>query len=46
MIMGIIDKYKRARSEAFLKETYSGAYAFVGLGQHSLSNLYPVITYL
>lgn len=46
MIMGIIDKYKRARSEAYLKETYSGAYAFVGLGQHSLSNLYPVINYL
>ena len=44
--MTIIDKYKRLRSEAYLKETYEGAYAFVGMGQHSLSNLYPVIHYL
>ena len=44
--MKIIEKYKRLRSEAYLKETYEGAYAFVGMGQHSLSNLYPVIHYL
>jgi virulence factor len=44
--MILIDKYKRLRSEAYLKETYDGSYAFVGLGQHSLSNLYPVIHYL
>ena len=44
--MNIIDRYKRLRSEAYLKETYEGAYAFVGMGQHSLSNLYPVIHYL
>ena len=44
--MGIIDQYKRLRSEAYLKETYEGEYAFVGMGQHSLSNLYPVIHYL
>lgn len=44
--MSIIDRYKRLRSEAYLKETYSGSYAFVGLGNHSLANLYPVIHYL
>ena len=44
--MSIIDTYKRIRSEKYLKETYEGKYAFVGLGQHSLSNLYPVIHYL
>lgn len=44
--MGLIDKYKRLRSEAYLKDSYDCGYAFVGLGQHSLSNLYPVIQYL
>ena len=44
--MKLIDKYKRLRSEAYLKEVFNGAYAFVGMGQHSLSNLYPVIHYL
>ena len=44
--MGLIDKYKRLRSEAYLKDCYDCGYAFVGLGQHSLSNLYPAISYL
>ena len=44
--MNLIDKYKRIRSEAYLKETYEGTYAFVGLGGHSLVNLYSVISYL
>lgn len=44
--MGLIDKYKRLRSESYLKDCYECGYAFVGLGQHSLSNLYPVIQYL
>lgn len=44
--MGLIDKYKRLRSESYLKDSYDCGYAFVGLGQHSLSNLYPVIQYL
>lgn len=44
--MSLIDKYKRLRSVSYLNETYSGAYAFVGLGNHSLANLYPVIHYL
>ncbi len=44
--MSIIDTYKRIRSEKYLKEIYDGKYAFVGLGSHSLANLYPVIHYL
>ena len=34
------------RSEKYLNEIYAGPYAFVGLGGHSLANLYPVIHYL
>ena len=44
--MDLISRYKRLRSEAYLKETYAGPYAFVGMGGHSLANLYPVIHYL
>ena len=44
--MSIIDKYKRMRSEKYLNEIYTGPYAFVGLGNHSVANLYPVIHYL
>ena len=44
--MNLIDRYKRIRSERYLNETYTGRYAFVGLGNHSLANLYPVIHYL
>ena len=44
--MGLIDKYKRLRSGAYLNDSYECGYAFVGLGQHSLSNLYPAIHYL
>ena len=34
------------RTEQFLRQTYQYSYAFVGLGQHSLTNLYPVLHYL
>lgn len=46
MIQGLINRYKRLRTERFLSQTYHHQYAFVGMGQHSLSNLYPVIRYL
>jgi len=42
----LIERYKRLRSERFLAQTYQCSYAFVGMGQHSLSNLYPVLHYL
>ncbi len=45
MIQQLIDRYKRFRSEHFLVQTYQYSYAFVGMGQHSLTNLYPVFHY-
>ena len=46
MIQALINRYKRMRTEHYLRQTYQCSYAFVGLGQHSLTNLYPVLHYL
>ena len=46
MIQQLIERYKRLRTEHFLAQTYQCSYAFVGMGQHSLTNLYPVLQYL
>ncbi|MBQ3781444.1 MAG: Gfo/Idh/MocA family oxidoreductase [Bacteroidaceae bacterium] len=46
MLQQVIDRFKRQRTEAFLRRTYGRRYAFVGMGQHSLTNLYPVLHYL
>ena len=46
MIQQLIDRYKRIRTERFHVQTYQYSYAFVGMGQHSLTNLYPVLHYL
>ena len=46
MIRQFINRYKRLRAEHFLAQTYQYSYAFVGMGQHSLTNLYPVLHYL
>ena len=46
MIQQLIERYKRLRTERFLAQTYQYSYAFVGMGQHSLTNLYPVLHYL
>ena len=46
MIPELINRYKRMRTERFLRQTYQYQYAFVGMGQHSLTNLYPVLHYL
>jgi virulence factor len=46
MIQALINRYKRMRTERFLRLTYQYQYAFVGMGQHSLTNLYPVLHYL
>ena len=46
MIKELINRYKRMRTERFLRQTYQYQYAFVGMGQHSLTNLYPVLHYL
>ena len=46
MIQELINRYKQMRTERFLRQTYQYQYAFVGMGQHSLTNLYPVLHYL
>lgn len=46
MIQQLTNRYKRMRTERFLAQTYQCSYAFVGMGQHSLTNLYPVLHYL
>lgn len=44
----LIDRYKKFRFRKFVKERtgYQHQYAFIGAGNHSLSNLYPVLEYL
>ena len=46
MINKMIERYKRMRTEHYLNQSYSGQYAFVGMGQHSICNLYPALRYL
>lgn len=46
IIKNIIDRYKRIRSIRQLKQVYGGNYAFVGIGNHSTNNLYPILNYL
>lgn len=43
MIKKLIESYRRIRTEHALNHTYRYQYAFVGMGQHSLTNLYPVL---
>ena len=46
MIQKLIRSLKRKRTDCYLCQRYQCQYAFVGMGQHSLTNLYPVIHYL
>lgn len=46
MIQKLVYSLKRKRTEHFLRQMYQCQYAFVGMGQHSLTNLYPVLHYL
>lgn len=43
---GIIERYKKIRKKGMLEQKFKGKYAFVGIGNHSLNNLYPVLHYL
>jgi virulence factor len=47
VISGLLEKYKQRRKQSWLNEAkkLSGKYAFVGVGSHSLSNLYPVLDF-
>lgn len=42
----IIERYNLIRSMNRLQSIYTDKYAFVGVGNHSISNLYPVLDYL
>ena len=42
----LIEKYKSDRKIKFLTKEYKGKYAFIGIGNHSINNLYPVLNYL
>lgn len=43
---GLIERYKKIRKKGMLEKKFNGKYAFVGIGNHSLNNLYPVLNYL
>ena len=45
-ITKLVDSYKHLRSKKQLQSAYKGKYAFVGVGGHSMNNLYPVLSYL
>lgn len=42
----LIERYKKFRKKGQLTKKYKGKYAFVGIGNHSINNLYPVLNYL
>jgi virulence factor len=48
LLQRFIERYKKARKQAYLDKpgTYRCQYAFIGAGQHSTNNLYPLIQYL
>ncbi len=41
-----IQRWRSQRNRKMLQSPYSALYAFVGIGSHSLQNLYPVLQYL
>ena len=45
-MQNIFNRYKRIRTERYLRQVCQQDYAFVGMGQHSLTNLYPVLHHL
>jgi virulence factor len=42
----LIDRYKQIRKRNNISKDYRSKYAFVGIGNHSVHNLYPVIDFL
>ncbi len=41
-----LEFFKHIRKKKYIQQSYSGKYAFVGIGNHSINNLYPVLDYL
>jgi virulence factor len=46
MMRRFIEKYKKQRKYRQLSRRYSRQYAFIGIGNHSMNNLYPVLDYM
>jgi virulence factor len=42
----LINRFKWIRKKNIIRKSYSSTYAFVGIGNHSLHHLYPVLAYL
>jgi len=42
----LIQIFKNIRKQQYLSISYKGKYAFVGIGNHSINNLYPILNYL
>lgn len=42
----LIEYLKNIRKRGYISNTYKSKYAFVGIGNHSINNLYPVINFL
>lgn len=42
----LIERYKKIRKKQLFKQKFKSNYAFVGVGNHSINNLYPVLSYL
>jgi len=42
----IVNKFKRYRTVRHIENKYKNKYAFIGMGNHSINNLYPVLDYL
>jgi virulence factor len=42
----LINRFKRYRTVHHIEKTYKNKYAFIGMGNHSINNLYPVLDYL
>lgn len=46
MIQSLIDRFKQRRTRLYLTQVNGAGYAVVGIGQHSLTNLYPVLQHM
>ncbi|MCH8317121.1 MAG: Gfo/Idh/MocA family oxidoreductase [Bacteroidetes bacterium] len=48
IIKNVIEKYKNLRKQNYLNHplNYKSKFAFIGVGNHSISNLYPCLDYL
>lgn len=42
----LVNRFKRYRTVRHIENTYKKKYAFIGMGNHSINNLYPVLDYL